>query len=133
MTRVRGGGKRRKRHKKIIAATKGYRGTRGRLFKRSKEAYLRAGQHAYAGRRLRKRDMRRLWIQRINAALEEEGISYSKFVHLLKNSKIEINRKMLAQIALEDPKIFQTIVAKAKKKETEEKPANKKEKADLKR
>lgn len=110
MVRVKGGPRARKRHKKIIWAAKGYRGTRRKLYKRAHEAYLRAGQHAYAGRRLRKRDMRRLWIQRINAALRGYNLSYSRFMKLLKEAKIGLNRKILAQLVLEDPESFKKIV-----------------------
>jgi len=117
MTRVKGGPRARKRHKKIIRTTKGYRGTRRKLYKRAHEAYLRAGQHAYVGRRLKKRDMRRLWIQRINAALDEFDLSYSRFIKLLKENKIELDRKILAQLALEDPESFKQIVEKVLKKE----------------
>lgn len=112
MTRVKGGPRARKRHKKIIWTTRGYRGTRRKLYKRAHEAYLRAGQHAYAGRRLKKRDMRRLWIQRINAGLSEHKLSYSTFMKLLKEAKIELDRKTLAQLALEDPETFRKIVEK---------------------
>jgi len=117
MTRVKGGPRARKRHKKIIRTTKGYRGTRRKLYKRAHEAYLRAGQHAYVGRRLKKRDMRRLWIQRINAALDESNLSYSRFIKLLKENKIELDRKILAQLALEDPESFKRLIEKVLKKE----------------
>lgn len=117
MTRVKGGPRARKKHKKILRTTKGYRGTRRKLYKRAHEAYLRAGQHAYVGRRLRKRDMRRLWIQRINAALSEYDLSYSKFIKLLKEAKIELDRKILAQLALEDPERFRKIVEKVKNRD----------------
>jgi len=112
MTRVKGGPRARKKHKKIIEAARGYRGTRHKLFKRAHEAYLRSGEHAFAGRRLRKRDMRKLWIQRINAALTEHDLSYSKFVKLMKDANIELDRKILAQLAVEEPKVFKEIVKK---------------------
>lgn len=115
MTRAKTGGKRRKRHKKILKKTKGYRGTRSKLFKRAHEAYLRAGQHAYIGRKLRKRDMRRLWIQRIGAALKPFDLSYSKFINLLKKTHIKLNRKMLSEIAIHYPEAFERVVEKAKK------------------
>ena len=114
--RVKTGFVRRRHHKKIIKMAKGYRMTRHRLFKRANEAVLRAGQHAYIGRKLRKRDMRRLWIQRINAALSEYEISYSQFIHHLNQSKIELNRKILADLAVSDPNTFKVIVEKAKAK-----------------
>jgi large subunit ribosomal protein L20 len=88
--------------------------TKGRLYKVSKEADLHSGQYAYVGRKLRKRDMRRLWIARINAALIPHGLSYSKFIHGLKKVKIELNRKVLADLALSDPDTFKAIVEKAK-------------------
>lgn len=119
MARVKGGPRARKRHKKILRATKGYRGTRGRLYKRSHEAYLRAGQHAYASRRLKKRDMRRLWIQRINAALSEFDLPYSRFMKLLKDAKIDLDRKILAQLALEDPESFKKIVQASLRKSSD--------------
>jgi large subunit ribosomal protein L20 len=84
--------------------------TKGRLYKVSKEADLHAGQYAYIGRKLRKRDMRRLWITRINAALGLYNISYSKFINGLKKSKIELNRKILADLAVSDPKVFKSLV-----------------------
>lgn len=114
MTRVKTGTTRRRRHKKVLKRTKGFRMTRGRLYKVSKEADLHAGQYAYAGRKLRKRDMRRLWITRINAALTPYNLSYSKFINGLKKAKIELNRKILADIALSNPEAFKTIVDKVK-------------------
>jgi large subunit ribosomal protein L20 len=114
MSRVKGGPSARKKHKRILSSVKGYRGTRSRLFKRAHQAYLRAGQHAYAGRRLRRRDIRTLWIQRINAALTEFNLPYSKFIKLLKDANINLNRKMLSQIAVEDPETFKKIVALAR-------------------
>ena len=114
MARVKTGTTRRKRHKKVLKRTKGFRMTKGRLYKVSKEADLHAGQYAYAGRKLRKRDMRRLWIIRINAALTPYNISYSKFINRLKKAKIELNRKILADLAISDPETFKAIVEKAK-------------------
>jgi large subunit ribosomal protein L20 len=113
--RVKTGTTRKKRHKKVLKRTKGYRMTKSRLYKVAHEAMLHAGQYAYAGRRLRKRNMRRAWIQRISGALKEFDLSYSKFIALLKNKKIELNRKILAQLVTEDPETFKKIVAKAKK------------------
>jgi len=112
--RVKTGTIRRKRHQKVLKHTKGFRMTRGRLYKVSKEADLHAGQYAYAGRKLRKRDLRRLWITRINAALTLRELSYSKFINGLKKAKIELDRKILADLALSDPATFQKIVEKAK-------------------
>ncbi len=115
MVRVRTGPTRRRRHKKIIKMAKGYRMTRHKLIKRAEEAVLRAGQHAYIGRKLRKRDMRRLWIQRINAALTPYEISYSQFINGLKKAKIELDRKILADLAVSDPETFKSVVDKVKK------------------
>jgi large subunit ribosomal protein L20 len=114
MTRVKGGPKGRRKHKKVLKATKGYRGTRSKLFKPAHEAYLHAGEYAFAGRKQRKRDFRKLWIQKINAALKPFGISYSRFIHKLKQTNIELDRKSLADIALNDPKTFEKIVKEAK-------------------
>lgn len=113
--RVKTGFARRRRHKKIIKLAKGYRMTRSRLYKVAHEAVLHAGQYAYIGRKLRKRDFRKLWIQRINAAVRQYGLSYSKFVNLLKKAKINLNRKILAHLATTDPKTFEAIVKKINK------------------
>ena len=113
--RVKTGFIRKRRHKKVLKRTKGFRMTKGRLYKVSKEADLHAGQYAYIGRRLRKRNMRRLWIQRINAALSEFDLKYSRFINLLKKAKIELDRKILAEIAVRDPKVFSQIVKKINK------------------
>ena len=112
--RVKTGPTRRKRHKKVLKRTKGFRMTKGRLYKVSKEADLHAGQYAFAGRKRRKRDFRRLWITRINAALTEYNLSYSKFINGLKKAKIELDRKILADLAVSDPKVFKAIVEKDK-------------------
>ncbi len=112
--RVKTGFTRRRKHNKVLQRTKGFRMTKGRLYKVSKEADLHAGQYAFSGRKRRKRDMRRLWITRINAALTSEGISYSKFIAGLKKVKIELNRKILADLVLSDPQTFKTIVQKIK-------------------
>ncbi|MFC1625104.1 50S ribosomal protein L20 [Patescibacteria group bacterium] len=115
MPRVKGGPRAHLRHKKVIKLAKGYRGSRSKLYKRAREATIRAGEHAFAGRKLRKRDMRRLWIKRINAALTPYEISYSRFMPALKKAKIDLNRKMLSEIALNDPEGFKEIVEKVKK------------------
>lgn len=112
--RVRTGPTRRKRHKKVLKRTKGFRMTKGRLYKVSKEADLHAGQYAYHGRKIRKRDFRRLWIQRINAALKEHDLKYSHFINLAKKAKIELNRKILANIAKNDQDTFAQIIKKVK-------------------
>jgi len=110
--RVKTGIVRRKGHKKILKLTKGYRMTKHRLFKVAQEAALHAGQYAYAGRKQKKRQMRRIWITRINGALAKSGLSYSEFINRLKKAKIELDRKILAILASEDPQIFQKIVEK---------------------
>ena len=115
MTRVKTGVTRKKRHKKVLKRTKGFRMTKGRLYKVSREADLHAGQYAYVGRKLKKRRFKRLWIQRINAALSKFQVKYSRFMAALKKAKIELNRKMLAEIAVSDPKTFAQIVQKVKK------------------
>lgn len=112
--RVKTGPKRRQRHKRILRLAKGYRMTRHRLLKPASEAVLHAGEYAFAGRKLRKRDMRRLWITRINAALTPYEISYSKFIDGLKKAKIELDRKILSDLAVSDPQTFKAIVEKVK-------------------
>jgi len=113
MPRVKTGVTRRRRHKKVLKSTKGYRGANHRLYKRAHEAYLHAGQYAYVGRKLRKRDFRKLWIIRINAGLSqiENAPSYSRFIHLLKQNQIALNRKMLAELAMNDFSTFSQVVA----------------------
>jgi len=113
--RVKTGFTRKRRHKKILQRTKGFRMTKGRLYKVSKEADLHAGQYAFAGRKLKKRDLRRLWIQRINAALTNQDLSYSQFVHGLKESQIELDRKILAYLAVDQPEIFKQVVKAVKR------------------
>ncbi len=114
MPRVKGGPKGRSKHKKILEAAKGYRGTRSKLFRPAHEAYLHAGEYAFAGRKLRKRDFRTLWIQKISAALKPFDISYSRFIKNLKDANIELDRKVLADIALNDPVTFEKIVGEVK-------------------
>jgi large subunit ribosomal protein L20 len=108
---------RRRRHKKVLELTKGFRGTNNRLYKRAKEALLHAGQYAYIGRKLRKRDMRQLWIVRITAAIKQisETLNYSRFIKGLKTAKIELNRKMLSELAVKDLDTFKEILAKVQK------------------
>lgn len=114
MPRVKGGPRARQRHKKIIKLAKGYRGTRSKLYRRANEAIIRAGEHAFAGRKKKKRDLRRLWITRINAALTPHKINYSRFIYGLKQANIELDRKILADLAVKDPKAFEQVVEKAK-------------------
>lgn len=115
MPRAKTGVVRRRKHNKILKATSGFFGARSRLYKRAKEAYLKAGENAFAGRKLKKRTMRSLWIVRINAGLAKHNVKYSEFINLLTNSKIELDRKMLAKLALEDSKAFGEIVNSLKK------------------
>lgn len=105
---------RRQGHKKILTLTKGYRMTKNRLIQVAKEALIHAGQYAYVGRKDKKGNFRRLWITRINGALSQTGLSYSQFINKLKKAKIELDRKVLAIIASEDPQTFQKIVKEVK-------------------
>lgn len=117
MPRVKTGPTRRRRHKKVLERTKGMRLARGTRYKVSKESDLHSGQHAYIGRKLRKRDMRQLWIIRINAGLsqQESNPSYSVFIKLLKDANVELDRKILAHLAATDLKAFQAVVDKVAK------------------
>jgi len=115
MTRVKRGVASHKRHKKVLKATKGFTGLRSKLIKWAKSAKAKAGQNSYVGRKLRKRDMRRLWITRINAGCRAEGISYSRFTSGLLKEKVIVNRKMLSELATNYPEIFKQIVEVAKK------------------
>ena len=113
MSRVKTGTVRRQHHKKVLNITKGQFGTRHRLFRRANEAMLKSLWYAYRDRRLRRRDMRRLWIARINAAARLNGTTYSRLVDALKKANIGLNRKMLADMAVRDPKAFAAVVVKA--------------------
>jgi len=112
--RVKGGSRTRYRHKKIIRQTKGYYGTRRRLFRRANEAWMKAQWYAYRDRRQRRRDLRRLWITRINAAARDNGLSYSRFIHGLKQAGVALNRKVLADIAVRDADTFAQLVEVAR-------------------
>jgi len=114
MARVKGGPVGYRKHKKVLKATKGQFGTRSKLFRRANEAMMKSLWYAYRDRRNRKRDLRRLWIARINAASRINGVPYSKLIYLLKQADIQINRKMLADLAVNDPAAFTVIVEKAK-------------------
>ena len=114
MARVKGAMMTRKRRKKVLKLAKGYFGAKSRLFKTAKEAVYKSGQYAYIGRRLKKRDFRRLWITRISAGAKMNGINYSTFMNGLKKSDIQINRKMLAELAVNDAAGFATLVSTAK-------------------
>ena len=104
----------RRKHKKLLNLTKGYRGTKSRLVRVAKEASLQAGQYAFHGRKLRKRDNRSLWIVRIGEAVKKEGLSYSVFINKLKKANIELDRKILSDLVVEDPETFKKIVSEVK-------------------
>ena len=114
MPRVKGGPRARQRHKKVLKLTKGQWGTKHALFRRANEAMLKSLSYAYRDRRNRRRDMRRLWVARINAAARQGGLSYSHFMHGLKQAGVELDRKVLAQMAIEDADAFAQLVAVAK-------------------
>lgn len=114
MPRVKNGTINRNRKKKVLKAAKGFMGGRSRLYRTAKNAIMKSGQWAYRDRRAKKRDFRSLWIIRINAAARENGLSYSKFMHLLKKVGIDLDRKTLADIAYNDKAVFTAIVEKAK-------------------
>jgi large subunit ribosomal protein L20 len=113
MTRIKGGPFGHRRHKKVFAYTKGQRGTRHFLFKRASEAMLKSMWYATRDRKVRKRDLRKLWIARINAAARLNGISYSRLIAAMKKAEIMLNRKMLADLAVRDPQAFAAVVAQA--------------------
>lgn len=102
------------KHKKLFQSVKGYRMTKRRLVRVATEAALHAGEYAFAGRKNRKRDFRRLWITRISGAVKDQGLSYSLFMHKLRGANIEVDRKMLSNLILENPKEFSEIVDKVK-------------------
>lgn len=108
--RVAAGNVRKRRHKKILAATKGYRMTKNRLYKVAHEAFMHAGQYSYNDRQKKTSQMRELWIKRINAAAQLNGMTYSVFINGLKKANIELNKKMLADIAFDSPEVFSQIV-----------------------
>ena len=114
MARVKGAMSTRKRHKKILKLAKGYRGAKSKLFRTANQAVMKSLVYSYIGRKQKKRDFRKLWIARINAAARMNGISYSRFMNGLKKADITLNRKMLAEIAIADPAAFTALVEKAK-------------------
>ena len=114
MPRVKRGVTARARHKKVLALAKGFRGRRGNVFRIAKEAVMKAGQYAYRDRRVRKREFRALWIARINAAARECGLSYSAFMNGLKRASIDLDRKVLADLAVFDKPAFAKIASQAK-------------------
>jgi len=116
MPRAKTGTVRHRRHKKVLQATKGFRGANTRLYKRAHEALLHAGQYAYIGRKLRKRDFRKLWITRLSSAIKQvdETLNYSRFINLLKKAQIQLNRKSLSELAIRDFASFKKVVEEAK-------------------
>ena len=143
MTRVKNGVTTKARHKKVLKEAKGYFGSKHRLYKTAKEQLMHSGQYAFRDRRQKKREFRKLWIVRINAACRENEISYSRFIEGLNKAGVEVNRKMLSEIAIADPKAFAELVKVAKdgkagkitktevKKETAKKVEAKAETTDL--
>ena len=115
MARVKGAMMTRKRRKKVLKLAKGYFGAKSKLFKTAKEAVMKSGNYAYIGRRLKKRDFRRLWITRISAAAKQNGMNYSTFMNGLKKAGVQLNRKMLAELAVNDAACFATLAETAKK------------------
>ena len=116
MARIKGGMNARRKHNKVLKLAKGYRGARSKQYRVAKQSVMRALTSAYAGRKQRKRQMRQLWIARINAAARMNGLSYSKFMHGLKLAGVEVNRKMLAEMAVNDAIGFTTLAEVAKSK-----------------
>ncbi|MDM8127087.1 50S ribosomal protein L20 [Paraclostridium benzoelyticum] len=116
MARVKKAMNARKKHKKVLKLAKGYRGSRSKLYRPANEFVMKALKHAYVGRKLKKRDFRKLWIQRINAATRANGMSYSRFMNGLKLAGVEVNRKMLSEMAINDPQGFAKSVEVAKSK-----------------
>lgn len=119
MPRVRPGAARARRKRRILKAVKGYRGGRHRLYRTAKQAVTRAGVYARRDRRARKREFRGLWVTRLTAACRERGINYSRFIHWLKRAEVGLNRKMLAEVAVADPRGFDVIMKLAKTAEKE--------------
>ena len=115
MARVKGAMMTRKRRKSVLKAAKGYWGAKSKHFKMAKQAVLKSGNYAFAGRKMKKRDFRALWITRISAACKQNGINYSKFINGLKKSGINLNRKMLSELAITDKEAFANLVETAKK------------------
>ena len=114
MARVKGAMMTRKRRNKILKAAKGYWGAKSKHFKMAKQAVMKSGNYAFAGRKMKKRDFRRLWITRISAEAKNNGMNYSTFMNGLKKAGIDLNRKMLAEIAVYDKAAFASLVEKAK-------------------
>ncbi len=116
MARIKGGMNARRKHNRVLKLAKGYRGARSKQYRIAKQAVMRALTSSYAGRKQRKRDFRKLWITRINAAARLNGLSYSKFMHGLKLAEVDMNRKMLAELAVNDAEGFKELAELAKSK-----------------
>ena len=116
MARIKGGMNAKKKHNRTLKLAKGYRGARSKQYRVAKQSVMRALTSAYAGRKQKKRQMRQLWIARINAAARMNGLSYSKFMYGLKLAEVEVNRKMLSEMAINDPEGFASLVDLAKSK-----------------
>ena len=114
MARIKGARMTRKRRNKMLKAAKGYWGAKSKHFKMAKQAVLKSGNYAFAGRKMKKRDFRKLWITRISAQAKVNGMNYSTFMHGLKKAGIDLNRKMLSEIAIADPAAFAALAEKAK-------------------
>ena len=123
MARIKGAMMTRKRRNKVLKAAKGYWGSKSKHFKMAKEAVMKSGNYAFAGRRMKKRDFRRLWITRISAAVKPYGMNYSWFMYGLKQAGIEMNRKALSELAIADSKAFESLVETAKKAANDAKKA----------
>ena len=116
MARIKGGMNAKKKHNRVLKLAKGYRGARSNQYRVAKQSVMRALTSSYAGRKQRKRQFRQLWIARINAAARMNGLSYSKFMHGLKLAEVEVNRKMLSEMAISEPEAFTALVNVAKEK-----------------
>ncbi len=127
MARVKNGAVTKARHKKVLKQAKGYFGSKHRLYKTAKEQLMHSGQYAFRDRKQKKRDFRKLWITRINAACRANDISYSRFINGLSKAGVEINRKMLSEIAIQDEKAFRDLVEVAKAGEVKNQPVKKEE------
>ena len=116
MARIKGGMNAKKKHKRVLKLAKGYRGARSKQYRVAKQSVMRALEESYTGRKQKKRQFRQLWIARINAAARMNGLSYSKFMYGLKLAEVNVNRKMLSEMALSDPEGFASLVEVAKSK-----------------
>lgn len=115
MTRVKRGVMTHKRHKNVLAMAKGYRRLNGNVYSRAKTAIMKAGQNAYIGRKLKKRQFRRLWIVRLGNATRNHGMTYSQFIHTLRTKNVRLNRKVLSNLAIEHPAVFESVMKTVQK------------------